>query len=80
MCMVKLNIGELREFLKETGFGEHEITPFSMDILNYIAQKGCPSKMELNAEMESLGWGIGVINESIYNMLHSSGEGTVYSN
>lgn len=77
--MVKLNVGKLQEILKETGFGEHEIAPFSVDILNYITQKGCPSKIELNAEMESLGWGIGVIDETIYNMLHSLDGRTVYS-
>lgn len=77
--MANLNVRELREFLKQMGFGEHEITPFSKDLLDYITQKGCRSKKELNAEMESLGWGIGVIDETIFNMLTSLVNGTVYA-
>jgi hypothetical protein len=42
-----------------------------MDILHYMAQKRHRSKIELNAEMERLGWGIGVINETIYSSINA---------
>jgi hypothetical protein len=76
--MIRLNVTELRDLLKRMGFGEHEIPLFFTDISRYITQKGCRSKMELNTEMESLGWGIGVIDETIFNLIKSLINETIY--
>lgn len=66
-----INSRVLHPLVKCMGFAEHEIIPFTKDILHYINHKGCHSKRELNAEMESLGWGIGVIDETMFHHLHS---------
>ena len=69
--MIPSNIRKLRKFLIKIGYNEHEITPFLTDIFYYITQKECRTKMEMNAEMESLGWGIGVIDEFIFERINS---------
>jgi len=68
--MLPSNITELRNHLEGIGFNEYEIVPFFMDVLHYMTQAH-RSKMELNAEMESLGWGIGVIDETIYSRINA---------
>ena len=68
--MMQSNKIKLRKFLLKMGFNEYEITPFIKDILQYNTQQNCRSKIELNAEMESLGWGINVIDEAVFKKIN----------
>lgn len=63
---------ELQNLLKQQmGFNEYEISPFFSDILFYVNKKRRLSKKELNAELESLGWGVSLIDDAIYSRIHT---------
>ena len=61
----------VQKLSKKMGFNEYEITPFSTDILFLINKNGCNSKMKLNAELESLGWGVSVLDDVIFKRISS---------
>lgn len=62
---------ELRKLFKQRGFSDYEIALFFNDIFFYMNRYGCRSVLELNDELESLGWGIGVVDESTYNKIRT---------
>ena len=66
---MKKSLDNLWEWFKKQGLYQEEFPYFMEDIFNYIDQKGNAPLNLLNQELETLGWGIQIIDESVYQQM-----------
>ena len=66
---MRKSLDSLWEWFEKQGLYQEEFPYFIEDIFNYIDQKECATLNSLNQELETLGWGIQMIDEAVYTQM-----------
>ena len=67
--MITTEIDNLLSWFEEKGIQQEEFPYFFKDVTRFIDEKGVAPLQLLNHELETLGWGIQVMDEIVYHKM-----------
>jgi len=67
--MNKETFAELSTWFTQKGLLQEELPYFIKDVIRFIDEEGYASLQSLNTELETLGWGVQVMDETAYKQM-----------
>ena len=67
--MNKETLSELSTWFTQKGLLQEELHYFIKDVIRFIDEEGYASLQSLNTELETLGWGVQVMDETAYRQM-----------
>jgi hypothetical protein len=67
--MMNKALNNLSVWFEQKGLVQEEFPYFIKDVIHFIDREGYASLQKLNQELEALGWGIQLMDESAYKQM-----------